>query len=156
MPLPAVGSRGFTVSMGPKAGGDLPFRRPFYATAQALARFHGLHALPDLPEGEAPSTAWWAEHLPYVGAAVGMCWAHPLRELDAAPPPSTGPLADEALYAYGAAVADELQSEGWPMIAIGILGSQVMTALYRWIADIEDAVDVADFLPAPAAPSTTT
>jgi hypothetical protein len=141
--------------MGKAAGGPIACRMPFYALAQRVLDFAQSHPIPTY-EGEPdrmPPEAWWSEHLPYIGAVIGAVWADPAREL-ATPPLGFAPVTDADLYAYGCAVGDELQTEGWPTIAITRLGFAALAEIGTRLAGVNQATVIADFLPAQAAPST--
>lgn len=150
-PLPPPSARDWIATMGPKIGA-VRLRMPFFSLANRLIAFVGAHPIPD---GEV-TNEWLADHLPYVAACLGATWAHDLRELATPPLSSTVPLTDADLYAYGCAVGDELQSEGWPPLAISHLGVHCYSAIVDRTNAVNEASALADFLPAPTAPSTTT
>ena len=168
-PLPPAGARTFTVTMGP-ALGAIAFRAPSYALIGRLNEFMGRHIYDDTRDGEdvevseaaegapaevrrIPLDTWTQGYLPYAGAAIGCAWAHELRELSTPPLPTTSIPTEAELYTYGAAVADELQSEGWPMLAITSLGARVVTEIRNRYRTANEASKLADFLPAQAASS---
>lgn len=148
--------------MGKAAGGAIALRMPSYALASRLLDFTQLHRLPDGPVTTDPDTgeasvdvplAWHYENLPYMAAVIGAAWADPVREFSTPPLPSTSLPSMEELYAYGAAIADELQTEGWPVFAIGHLGSAALAEIARRLSIVNEAAALADFMPAQAAPS---
>jgi len=165
-PIAPMGARGFTVAMGP-ALGSLAFRAPSYALIGRLNEFMARYlydddrdgdtvvvapAEADAPEETAriPSDRWTRGYLPYAAAVIGCAWAHDTRELSTPPLPTTSIPTDDELYVYGAAVADELQTEGWPMLAITSLGARVVGEIRARYRTANEAAKLADFLPAQA------
>lgn len=154
-----MGARAFTVRMGP-AVGPMVFRAPFYALIGKLNEFLALHTYEEAKDGQdigtegepqrIPADAWLRGHLPYAGAAIGVAWAHDLKELSTPALPGTSVPTDAELYEYGTAVADELQTEGWPMLAIISLGTAVVTEIRNRYRAANEAAKLADFLPAQA------
>lgn len=154
-PVPPSPGRTWSVDMGKAAGGPIACRMPFYALAQRVLDFAQSHPMPDMDDPEkVPPPSWWTDHLPYIAAAIGVVWADPIRELSTPPLGMGAPVTEAELYAYGCAVGDELQTEGWPTMAITRLGFAIVGEIGARLVAVNQSTALADFLPAQAAPST--
>lgn len=132
--------------------GVVTFRMCGFAAGHKLRDMVQSHTL---GEGDEATNQWLADHTPYSSAAIGLCWADERWELETAAPTDPRQMTQEALYAYGLKVADELQTAGWPMLAITNAGFHVMAEVLRRTDIVNDAAALAHFLPAQAADSTT-
>lgn len=143
---PAGSPRYWTVEVTGK-GAHL-FRAPYYGHGQALfalaPRFH-VPAESDTRTSQERAVAM----LPYMGAAIGLCWHHRGCDLETVPPTNPTP---EALEAYGNRVAEELQDADYDLLDILNLFGEVMPEITRRQSLVEMAARRADFsLPPPAA-----
>lgn len=130
--------------------GTLTLRMCSFAAGHKVRDLIAQHPIGE--DGEA-ITSWLADHVPYAAAAVGLCWADERWELETPLPTDPRKMDADTLYAYGLAVADELQTAGWPMMAITNVGFSVTTELLRRTDILREAEALARFSPAQAADS---
>ena len=121
----------------------MAFRFPYYDTAYKVIDF-----VATCPRGESSSLAHTATMLPYMGAAIGVCWWNEKLDLET-------PLDLADLESYGAEVADELQDLDMDMLQIVDLFTAVITEMKTRIEVAVVAQDTQDFSQAPKGAQTT-
>lgn len=128
--------RYWVVDLAPR--GAHHFRFPTFSRASRVLRLVTDH------RWEEQTATAMGEKAPALAAVVGACWFNRGLALDADYP--TGPnVSDEALWAYGEAVCDELIDLGYSLIDLSDLFAPTLVAMQERLLVISRAQDRADF-----------